>query len=236
MFGQGESVEENESLKNLQASTQKDIEKISNALGHHFIQNLESLGLDVNLNQVVRGIQDHLKGEAPPMSHSECLTALNIIQEEAFQKKSKENLQKAEQFLEKNKQESGVIEIEPGKLQYIQLQTGSGVESVHMESSPVIRYSGTFLDGKVLGESQEDEAISMNEITIEGLKKAILGMREGDKRRIFIHPDLGYQSDAPLSSSPNSLLTFDVEIIKANAPKTEEATESSTEGKEETSS
>ena len=42
-------------------------------------------------------------------------------------------------------------------------------------------------------------------------------MKEGEKRTVYIHPDLAYGTNGYLPP-PNSLLTFDIEIIKANAP------------------
>ena len=39
-------------------------------------------------------------------------------------------------------------------------------------------------------------------------------MKEGEKRRLFLHPDLGYGTTGHLP--PNSLLIFDVEVVKAN--------------------
>ena len=41
-------------------------------------------------------------------------------------------------------------------------------------------------------------------------------MKEGEKRRIFVHPDLGYGTSGHLA--PNSLLIFDVEVVKAESP------------------
>ena len=200
----------------------QDLEKISKAFGHMIGQNLTSLGLDFDMKSVMQGIQDCMNGFPSPMTEAECIQAISVIQDNAFQKQSQENLRKAEEFLASNKSAAGVVEVDPGKLQYVILQTGSG-KVVETDSSPVIRYSGKFVDGKVFGESREDEVITLNE-TIEGFKKGIVGMKEGEKRRIFIHPDFGYGTTGFLP--PNALLAFDIEVVKANAPKTETATTS----------
>jgi len=39
-------------------------------------------------------------------------------------------------------------------------------------------------------------------------------MKEGEKRTIFVHPSLGYGDKGALL--PNSLLTYEVELIKAD--------------------
>ena len=198
---------------------EKDISKISNAFGHIIGQNLTSLGLDFKMSDVIQGIQDSTAGKESPMNESECIQAISMMQEASTKKQGDMNLQKAEEFLSKNKKEKGVIEIEEGKLQYIRLQEGFG-EEVKADFSPVIRYIGTLLDGKTFGESSKDEVIVLNE-TIPGFNKSIVGMKEGEKRKVFIHPDFGYGTMNFLP--PNSLLTFEIEVIKANAPKVEES-------------
>ena len=40
-------------------------------------------------------------------------------------------------------------------------------------------------------------------------------MKEGEKRTIYIHPELGYGTSGYLP--PNSLLVFEIEVVKANA-------------------
>lgn len=196
----------------------KEIPKISKAFGHIIGQNLESLGLDFDMAAVIHGIQDSLNGIESPMSESECFQAISVIQENAFKKQSEDNLKKAEDFLTTNKAKQGVVELEAGKLQYLQMHEGSG-ELVKESDSPLIRYKGKFLNGKVFGESQENESISLNE-TIAGFKKAIVGMKEGEKREVYIHPELGYGTQGYFP--PNELLTFEIEVVKANAPKAPE--------------
>ena len=165
-----------------------------------------------------------MKGAPSPLTEAECIQAISLMQENAFQSQCDNNLKEAEEFLSKNAKEKDVIIVEEGKLHYILLQPGTG-EVVKDHDSPKIRYVGKFMDGKVFGESQEDEVISLDE-TIMGFNKAIVGMKEGEKRRIFIHPDFGYGKAGFLP--PNSLLTFEIEVVKANSPIAEEPAVSAT--------
>lgn len=217
-------LESEDTLLGADAKVEKDIGKISKAFGHIIGQNLESLGLNFDLKQVITGIEECIQGQPSPLSESECIQAISLMQENAFQVQCEENLKAAEEFLSKNAREKDVVTLEPGKVQYILLQKGSGSE-VKEHDSPMIRYVGKFLDGKVFGESTEDEVISLDE-TITGFSKSIVGMREGEKRRIFIHPDFGYGKAGFLP--PNSLLTFEIEVVKANSPRAEEPAVSAT--------
>jgi len=191
-----------------------NIPHISEAFGHLIGKNLESLGFEFDMTQVIKGIQDSIAGKESPMSESECVQAISLVQESVFQKSSKENLEKAESFLAINKKAEGIVEIEKDKLQYKVEKKGTGLE-VQPHFSPIIRYTGRFIDGKVFGASKEDEMISLDE-TIPGFAKGVIGMQEGEKRTLFIHPELGYGTSGYLP--PNSSLIFEVEIVKANAP------------------
>ena len=67
--------------------------------------------------------------------------------------------------------------------------------------------------------------VSLDE-TIPGFSKGIIGMKEGEKRTLYIHPDLAYGVNGNLP--PNSLLTFEIEIVKANSPQEQDTLMSST--------
>lgn len=191
-----------------------DISKISEAFGHLIGKNLESLGFKFDMDKIIKGIQDSVLGRESPMSEAECIQAISQDQEKKFKVMAEKNLADAEKFLEKNSVEQGVISLEEKKLQYKIEKEGAG-EVVQAHFSPLIKYVGKFIDGKVFGASKEDEMISLDE-TIPGFSKGIIGMKEGEKRTLYIHPDLAYGVNGSLP--PNSLLTFEIEIVKANNP------------------
>jgi peptidylprolyl isomerase len=195
-----------------------DIPKISEAFGHLIGKNLDSLGFKFDMDKIIKGIQDSIVGKEPPMTESECIQAISQDQEKKFKKLAESNLKDAEKFLEDNTSKEGVVSIEDKKLQYKIEKTGDG-EIVQAHFSPLIKYTGKFLDGKIFGASKEDEMISLDE-TIPGFSKGIIGMKEGEKRTLFIHPDLAYGVNGSLP--PNSLLTFEIELVKANNPQDQE--------------
>lgn len=202
-------AEENEqSLQNL------DLNQVSESFGHLIKKNIESLGLDFDVNLIIKGIQDSIAGKEPPLNENDCVQAISLIQENAFHKQSKINLQLAEDFLAKNRLNNNVIELEDGKLQYEIEQLGYG-ESVQEDDNPTIRYSGEFADGNIFASSNNDEVISLQDM-IPGLARVIIGMKEGEKRVAYLHPELAYGESGYLP--PNSLLKFHIEVIKANTP------------------
>lgn len=196
-----------------------EISKVSEAFGHLIGKNIETLGFKFDIVHIVKGLQDAAAGKDSPMTEAECIQAISVAQENAFKNESQNNLKKAEEFLTKNAQEKDVVVAEEGKLHYKIEKVGAG-EQVQPHFTPMIRYVGKYVDGSVFGSSKEDELISLDE-AIPGLKKGVIGMKEGEKRTLYIHPDLGYGTHGYLP--PNSLLTFEVEIVKAHAPQNQEA-------------
>ncbi len=193
-----------------------DIILISEAFGHFIGKNLKS-GADFDKDAVIRGINKGAANEPAPMSDKDYQAAMVKLQQRAFEKVSSDNLKAANEFLEKNAKNEGIIEIEPGKLQYLVLSKGQG-EKVESHSKPTIHYTGKYLDGTTFGSSRDANgpiAISLDQ-TIPGFTKGLVGMTEGEKRRLFIHPDLGYGTLGQLP--PNALLIFDIEVIKADSP------------------
>ncbi len=210
-----------EAVAQIQAA---DITKISEAFGHVIGKNLETIGVKFDVAKVVKGLEDAMAGKEAPMSEMECIQAIAAAQEAVFKQQCSENLKRAELFLADNAKTSGVIAIEEGKVQYKITEQGKGA-SIESHFSPLIKYCGKYLDGSVFGSSKEEEMISLDEV-IPGLKAGLVGMKEGEKRTVYIHPDLAYGTAGYLP--PNSLLTFEVEIVKANAPIVKETVDAET--------
>lgn len=201
-------------------SNEPNVAKISEAFGHLLGKNLESMGMKFDIAKLIKGLQDASEGKAAPMTEMECIQAIATAQEIVYKEAAEENLKEAEAFLATNKTASGVQVLEEGKLQYIVTHEGLEAKgaSVDENSSPLIRYTGKLLDGTIFGASTEDELFHLDE-SLPGLKKGLLGMKEGEKRTLFIHPDLAFGTRGSLP--PNSLLTFEIEIVQANAPHAE---------------
>ena len=208
-----------DAIQPAEATKAIEIAKISEAFGHVISKNLANIGVKFDMAQVIKGLQDAIAGKESPMSEMECIQAIASVQEKIFKELCAENLKRADAFLTENSKTKDIVSVEEGKVQYLVVEKGNGAV-VEDHFSPLIRYVGKHLDGTVFGSSKEEEKISLDEI-IPGLKAGLLGMKEGEKRTVYIHPEMAYGTNGYLP--PNSLLTFEVEIVKANAPVQEEA-------------
>ncbi len=197
-------------------NNQEEIRQLSKAFGHFIGRNLKNPGFSFDLHMVIEGIRDGAQGAPAPMSDKEYEQLLQVYQAKAFMALSENNLREASDFLAGNKLKNTVIEIEPSKLQYEIVKEGAG-EIVSKGNSPMLHYTGTFINGETFGSTKDlDNPVTLSlDQTIPGFKQGIIGMKEGEVRRLFIHPDLGYGVNGPFP--PNSLLIFEIELIKANS-------------------
>jgi len=195
---------------------QQEMLKVSEAFGNFIGRNLNTPGIKFDLESIIKGMREGVAGKPSPMSDQDYEEAMTRLQLKAFKQVADDNLKTANDFLAKNAKEQNIKELVPGKLQYAILSEGNGAV-VEEHFAPSIQYSGKFADGSVFGSSADAGGpltVPLDQ-TIPGFSKGLVGMKEGEKRRLFVHPDLGYGTSGQLP--PNSLLIFDVEVIKANA-------------------
>lgn len=197
-----------------------DVRKISEAFGHLIGKNLEAPGFSFDLEGIIAGMRSAVAGDEPPMSEEEYSRAIAQIQERAFAEVAAKNLDDAEAFLEENAHHKGIVNLDNGKLQYRVEQRGDGA-IVANGATPTIHYTGRYMDGTIFGTSADGEPIPLPlDQTIPGFSRGIVGMKEGEKRTLYIHPELGYGTSGHLA--PNSLLVFEVEIVEAEQAPAEE--------------
>lgn len=194
-----------------------DMQKISEAFGNFIGRNLKSNGIEFDLDGIIKGMREGAAGKPAPLSEQEYEKMMTKLQEKAFNTMADANLKAANEFMSKNARAEGVVEIVPGKLQYMIIEKGHD-PVIQEHGSPLINYSGKYLDGTVFGSSEDAGGpitVPLDQ-TIPGFSKGIAGMKEGEKRRLFVHPEMGYGRAGHLA--PNSLLIFEIEAVKAVSP------------------
>lgn len=210
-----------------------DMAKISETFGNFFGRTISNpaLGIQLDIDSVVKGIREGAAGRSAPLTEEEYEKAISFLQEQAFTKLSDENLETADKFMHEVSSKRSVKILEPGKLAYEVIQEGSG-PTINNSSNPLINYTGKFIDGSTFGTSDDTGPISISiDNTIPGFSRGLLGMKQGEKRRLYIHPELGYGNRGELP--PNSLLIFDVEVLKTDSPAHHHSDESTLESDED---
>ncbi len=167
-----------------------------------------------DIEQVIAGMRAAESGEAFPLKNEEELESLvRQMQQRILDRQITENLANAQKFLAAIKGEKGTVEVIKDKLYVKCLQEGAGDE-VKAKTSPMLKY-----DARVLEMEGEEDFVPVQEPvkisiagTILGFQKGVVGMRAGERRRIYIHPDLAYGKEGGFVG-PNKLMIFDVDVV-----------------------
>ena len=117
-------------------------------------------------------------------------------------------------------------------LEIFVIQDGEGPYEVTPNDQIQVRYTGRTADGEIFDttyrpSSTTDNSRILSNLTpgpksnqsplIEGFRKGLVGMEEGEKRIIEIPPSLGYSDSTPGTNGfnlRNDTLIFDVELIR----------------------
>jgi FKBP-type peptidyl-prolyl cis-trans isomerase FklB len=131
--------------------------------------------------------------------------------------KASANLEAGKNFLEENKQKSGVVSL-PSGLQYEVITEGTGIKPL-VKNKVTCHYHGTLIDGTVFDSSVKrgQPATFPLNMVIKGWTEGLQLMSVGSKWRFFIPPQLAY-GDRQTGSDigPNSTLIFEVELLGVN--------------------
>ena len=193
-----------------------ELERFSYALGQNIASNLIRSGVkSFNPDVFLEAINDTYSGEMPRIMPEEANRILEKFMEKANADQSDENLLEGMEFLSKNADKEGVVELESG-LQYKVLSQGEGPRPAP-EDEVKCHYHGTLIDGTVFDSSVErgQPAVFPVNGVIGGWTQALQMMEVGSKWRLFIPPDLAYGAQgAGDVIGPNSTLIFDVELLE----------------------
>ncbi len=197
-------------------------EKIGYAIGMNIGTNMLQQKVDVDADQLAAGLHAVLKGEKTVLTQEEMGQILTAYQQEMQMKQMAEmaaeaakNEKLAQEYLENNGKQDGVVTLESG-LQYKIIKAGTGA-SPKAESKVQVHYRGTLLDGTEFDSSYkrgEPASFPVNGV-IPGWTEALQLMKEGAKWQLVIPASLAYaERGAPPMIPPNATLIFDVELLK----------------------
>jgi FKBP-type peptidyl-prolyl cis-trans isomerase len=197
------------------------MQQVSYGLGRNFAMNLKDNDIQVDLQSLMAGISDALRGGQPKYTEQQLEATLQAfgrqMQAQAMGKikqQAAKNQQEEAQFLAQNRQQQGVQVTQSG-LQYKVLQQGNG-PSPTLQDKVKCNYRGTLLNGQEFDSSQRHGGpaeFGVNQV-IPGWTEALQKMHVGDKWQLFVPSKLAYDMEPPRPPiEPGSMLVFEIELL-----------------------
>ena len=156
--------------------------------------------------QVVDELGNQRWAELPPKQVYAPLEALAAQQTE---EEALANLQQGEAFLRELEVQPGIFSVVEHFVYVQTLHEGDG-EAVTTQDTIEIEFKEYDLDGTLLKDSAAPVTIPISQ-TIKGVQCGLKGMRIGESRKIFIHPEYGFGKVH--SAGSNRLLIYEVTLL-----------------------
>ncbi|GAA5076397.1 FKBP-type peptidyl-prolyl cis-trans isomerase N-terminal domain-containing protein [Lysobacter panacisoli] len=200
-------------------STEKG--KLSYALGYDLGRNAVESGEQVDVNTIIKGLQDGYGKKAPTVPVDQLRTAVQNMQQRqqakakaAWDKAAAENKTKSDQFLAANKAKAGVKSL-PSGVQYREIEKGTGAKPTQA-STVALEVAGPYGWGERPAQArpaQNIQAIKVSEIEMPAMREALLQMQAGSKWEVTLPPDKAYGADPRTPFPPNVAVQFEVKLV-----------------------
>lgn len=186
--------------------------EVSEALGHFIWSRMkDDPTTPLLLEAVIGGMRKSESGLPCPLSNEQLQQCLLQFEENHYQSQASKNLAKAEAFLDSLKNDPNIQVIVPKRL-YVEILS-PGATDVEQDKNSSFHIKCDVFEGmELLNTFSTGQPTTQNPSTaIRGFKEGIVGMKGGEKRRLYIHPEYGYGKFCHIE--PNSLLIVEVELL-----------------------
>ena len=210
------------------------VNRYSYALGMDLGKAVANINVPLNMKLVMDAISDQVDSTRPALltdslaesALQELLLKMQAKKDADAKAAAKKTLDEQAQFLSKNIMDT-TVKVTPKGVQYKILKDAEGI-SPKAEDKVLVHYVGSLLDG-----TEFDNSVKRGEplefpvaAVIEGWQDLLMVMKEGQKVKAWIPSALAYGEEGVSTIIPaNSMLVFEVELLKVNAENPEPAPE-----------
>jgi len=211
-----------------QTTAAPDKNALSYALGYDLGRNLVESGEAVDVNTVIKALQDAYAKKEPSVPVPQLRAAVESMQNRqnekarvAFEQASAQNKTRSDQFLGQNRAKAGVQTL-PGGVQYRVVEAGSGAKPTQA-SNVTLQYKGSLTDGRTFVDTFSPQqgqtappapmAIKLSEIPLAGLRETLMQMPAGARWEIVLPADKAYGNTPQSPVGPNQAVVFDVKLV-----------------------
>lgn len=195
--------------------------KLSYALGYDLGRNAIESGEQVDVNTIIKGLQDGYGKKQPSVPVDQLRTAVQNMQQRqqtkakaAWDKAAAENKTKSDQFIAANKSKAGVKSL-PSGVQYREIEKGSGAKPTQA-STVQLEVAGPYAWGERPQQArpaQQIPSIKVSDIEMPAMREALLQMPAGSKWEITLPSDKAYGADPRTPFPPNVAVQFEVKLV-----------------------
>ncbi|MGH8077759.1 MAG: FKBP-type peptidyl-prolyl cis-trans isomerase N-terminal domain-containing protein [Lysobacter sp.] len=195
--------------------------KLSYALGYDLGRNAVESGEQVDVNAIVKGLQDGYAKKQPAVPVEQLRTAVQGMQQRQqakakaeYEKAAASNQTKSSGFLATNKAKSGVKTL-PSGVQYRIIETGNGPKP-SQANTVQLEVAGPFAWGErptPARPAQPIAAVKVSEIEMPAMREVLLQMPAGSKWEVTLPSDKAYGADPRTPFPPNVAVQFEIKLV-----------------------
>ena len=195
--------------------------KLSYALGYQLGREAVESGEVLDLNTMVKALQDGYAKKDPAVPVEQMRDAYQAMQQRlqvkakaAFDKAAAENKTHSDSFLAQNKAKTGVKTLANG-VQYRVIEVGNGPKP-NQASSVELAVAGPSPWGQHPPPAQPAQkmgATKLSEIEMPAIREVLVQMPQGSKWEIALPPEKAFGADPRSPFPPNVAVVFEVKLV-----------------------
>ncbi|MGO1071546.1 FKBP-type peptidyl-prolyl cis-trans isomerase N-terminal domain-containing protein [Lysobacter sp. CA199] len=195
--------------------------KLSYALGYDLGRNAVESGEQVDVNTIVKGLQDGYSKKQPAVAVEQLRTAVQNMQKRQqdkakaeWDKAAAENKTKSDTFVNANKSKAGVKAL-PSGVQYRVIENGTGAKPTQA-STVALEVAGPFPWGERPAQARPANnipSIKVSEIEMAAMREVLLQMPTGSKWEVTLPSAQAYGADPRTPFPPNVAVQFEIKLI-----------------------
>ena len=195
--------------------------KLSYALGYDLGRNAVESGEQVDINTIIKGLQDGYAKKQPSVPVDQLRTAVQNMQKRQAEKAKAEwdkaaaaNKTKSDSFIAANKAKAGVKSL-PSGVQYRVLETGTGAKPT-MANTVQLEVAGPYAFGERPAQPRpagQVPGIKVSEIEVAAMREVLQQMPAGSKWEVTLPADKYMGADPRTGFPPNVAVQFEIKLV-----------------------
>jgi FKBP-type peptidyl-prolyl cis-trans isomerase FklB len=197
-----------------------DKNKLSYAIGYEIGRDFVEKQMNVDVNTVLKAIQDGYAKKPPTVSEDDMKDQLGAMREKMvneaktkYEALARDNKAKSDKFLAENKTKKGITVL-PSGIQYRVIEDGAGKKAT-ATSEVTVHYRGSLSSGLEFDSSFARGVPAVFKVAdvLDGWREVLPLMKVGDHWQIFLPPEKAYGMRGQGPIGPNEALVFDIKLV-----------------------